>query len=167
MNWEAVGAVGEVLGSVAVFATLGYLAIQIRHARGEAVRALSQGRMEAHRELISLDMMERNLAARLKAEVALEVSQPPILALLMKRANLTLEEASRVFLVEVAAWNYRIHVISHWSELPPTERVIFDEAIRIKMASGLSRLMYEEHFKRGAHPDIVSYLERTLGDAIR
>lgn len=33
MNWDAIGAVGQVLGSVAVFVTLGYLAVQIRHAR--------------------------------------------------------------------------------------------------------------------------------------
>ena len=30
MNWEAVGATGEVLGAVGVIATLGYLAFQIR-----------------------------------------------------------------------------------------------------------------------------------------
>ena len=30
MDWEAVGAVGEILGAVAVVATLGYVAVQIR-----------------------------------------------------------------------------------------------------------------------------------------
>jgi len=30
MNWEAIGAIGEVLGAVAVVVTLGYLAVQIR-----------------------------------------------------------------------------------------------------------------------------------------
>ena len=30
MQWEAIGAIGEVLGAVAVIATLGYLAVQIR-----------------------------------------------------------------------------------------------------------------------------------------
>jgi len=30
MNWDAIGAVGELIGAVAVFATLAYLAIQIR-----------------------------------------------------------------------------------------------------------------------------------------
>ena len=33
MNWEAVGAVGEVMGAVAVIATLVYLAMQIREYR--------------------------------------------------------------------------------------------------------------------------------------
>jgi len=33
MNWDAIGAVGRMLGSVAVFITLGYLATQIRQVR--------------------------------------------------------------------------------------------------------------------------------------
>ena len=31
MNWEAIGAVGEIIGALAVVASLAYLAIQIRH----------------------------------------------------------------------------------------------------------------------------------------
>ena len=30
LNWDAIGAVGEIIGAIAVIATLGYLAIQIR-----------------------------------------------------------------------------------------------------------------------------------------
>jgi len=30
MNWEAIGAIGEIMGALAVVATLGYLAVQIR-----------------------------------------------------------------------------------------------------------------------------------------
>jgi len=36
MNWEAIGAVGEILGAAAVVATLIYLAIQIRHSTDQA-----------------------------------------------------------------------------------------------------------------------------------
>ena len=31
MNWDAIGAVGQMLGSVAVLFTLGYLALQVKH----------------------------------------------------------------------------------------------------------------------------------------
>ena len=34
MNWDAIGAVGEILGAAVVVVTLGYLAIQLRLARG-------------------------------------------------------------------------------------------------------------------------------------
>ena len=33
MNWEAIGAIGEILGALAVVATLGYLAVQVRYTR--------------------------------------------------------------------------------------------------------------------------------------
>ncbi len=36
MNWEAIGAVGEILGAIAVFASLMYLAIQIRTQNKES-----------------------------------------------------------------------------------------------------------------------------------
>jgi hypothetical protein len=42
MNWEAIGAVGEILGAIAVFASLMYLARQIR-----ASDATSRSQMEA------------------------------------------------------------------------------------------------------------------------
>lgn len=32
MNWEAIGAVGEIIGAIAVFATLAYLAVQVKQA---------------------------------------------------------------------------------------------------------------------------------------
>jgi len=32
MNWDAIGALAEITGSVAVFATLVYLAVQVRHS---------------------------------------------------------------------------------------------------------------------------------------
>ena len=33
MNWEAIGAVGEILGALVVVATIFYLAVQVRHTR--------------------------------------------------------------------------------------------------------------------------------------
>jgi hypothetical protein len=33
MNWDAIGAIGEIVGAIAVVATLGYLAVQTRYAR--------------------------------------------------------------------------------------------------------------------------------------
>ena len=37
MNWNAIGAIGQLVGSIAVFVTLGYLSIQVRHARKRRV----------------------------------------------------------------------------------------------------------------------------------
>ena len=32
MNWDALGAIGEIIGAIAVVITLGFLAIQIRYS---------------------------------------------------------------------------------------------------------------------------------------
>jgi hypothetical protein len=162
MNWDAIGAVGELLGSVAVLVTLVYLAIQVRHARAEASRALGHGRMEANRAVVLLDLDDEILSARIKAEAAFGTPPIPIVSLLMERANLSEKEAWILFIVEVARWNYRTHVIAHWDELPPSEQMLFDKGVRVRMASSLSRFMYDNHFKSGAHPDVVRYLDRVL-----
>lgn len=43
MNWDAMGAVGQILGSVAVFITLWYLAVQTRQVRQEVRHAMDRG----------------------------------------------------------------------------------------------------------------------------
>jgi len=48
MNWTAIGAIGEILGALAVVATLGYLALQIRQTN-KIARAESYGKViDAH-----------------------------------------------------------------------------------------------------------------------
>jgi len=42
MNWEALGAIGEIVGAVAVVLTLGYLALQIRQSRRVIRRSACQ-----------------------------------------------------------------------------------------------------------------------------
>ena len=42
MNWEAIGAVGEILGAIGVIATLGYLAVQIRQNTRSSREAASR-----------------------------------------------------------------------------------------------------------------------------
>jgi hypothetical protein len=47
MNWEALGAIGEIVGAVAVIATLGYLAVQIRQNTKAVRRSSHQSAVEA------------------------------------------------------------------------------------------------------------------------
>lgn len=43
MNWDQIGAIGQVLGSVAVLVTLGYLAVQVKLSRQDARRITARG----------------------------------------------------------------------------------------------------------------------------
>ena len=62
MNWEAIGAVGEAVGAIAVVVTLAYLAMQIRQNTG-ATRAAS------HHAVIEA-LNQGNLAQARDAELA-------------------------------------------------------------------------------------------------
>jgi hypothetical protein len=47
MNWEALGALGEIVGAVAVILTLGYLAVQIRQNTRAVRRSSHQSAVDA------------------------------------------------------------------------------------------------------------------------
>ena len=52
MNWEAIGATGEILGALAVVLTLIYLAVQVRHARDATMDQNRLTRSTAVREIV-------------------------------------------------------------------------------------------------------------------
>ncbi len=51
MNWEAIGAIGEVLGAAGVIITLAYLAVQMRQSNRLAKRAAVQGVLASRAEM--------------------------------------------------------------------------------------------------------------------
>ena len=53
INWDAIGAVGEIVGAIAVVASLAYLAIQIRNQNSEAKAATLQQVLESNAAAIS------------------------------------------------------------------------------------------------------------------
>ena len=61
MNWEAIGAIGEIVGAIAVVLTLFYLARQIRDssrlARAEMTKDVYLSSVEAIKEIASNDRM--------------------------------------------------------------------------------------------------------------
>ena len=73
MNWEAIGAVGEVLGAIGVIVTLGYLAAQIRQntrtVRSATAQAIQSAMNEAHAHI-----KRDSAAARI---YRLGLSEPP------------------------------------------------------------------------------------------
>jgi hypothetical protein len=110
MNWEAIGAVGEILGALAVVMTLGYLALQVRYARSATVDqsrlARATGVLEMNR-LLSADQATRMGQLR---NWGLEGSYEQM----AEKLGVTVEEASRVDFVNV------YHFWLHWSQYAST-----------------------------------------------
>ncbi len=54
MNWDAIGAIGELVGAVGVIATLGYLAVQIRQNTNAVKLGTSHAVAEEFRGMFAL-----------------------------------------------------------------------------------------------------------------
>ncbi len=67
MNWDAIGAIGEILGALAVFSSLVYLASQIRAQNRESRVASVHEVTEAYRNTISVlqqpEMADRSISS--------------------------------------------------------------------------------------------------------
>ena len=62
MNWEALGAIGEIVGAVAVVLTLGYLAVQIRQNTRATRAATSSAAAAAARDISGAVARDAELA---------------------------------------------------------------------------------------------------------
>jgi len=105
MNWDAIGAISEVLGAFAVFVTLGYLAIQVRHARHEVGRSVSTARADANRVALAALSDDRVLPLMLRGN-AVEGGPPNLfVAYAMGHWAMT----------EVEAWRLNFALSMGWS----------------------------------------------------
>jgi hypothetical protein len=165
MNWDAIGAIGQMLGSLAVFVTLGYLAVQIKHARGEVRRSISQSRTETGRELSMYQSQgEWLLRAAVKADAALGGAHGPYLRELVDRAGLTPEEAYAVMFNNFAWWNSWSQQILRVNELTVGERTELDGFVHGQYASGQhpSSSLWYEMMHPFLNSDAVRYIDNLL-----
>ena len=65
MNWDAIGATGEVLGSLAVIGSIFYLALQVRHAAGVASASAQQAAAQ-----MSIDTLIATLDAQILSKAS-------------------------------------------------------------------------------------------------
>ena len=166
MNWDAIGAVGQVLGSIAVLVTLGYLGAQVRHARREVQRGFIQARNESARGLLMARAVDEQLNSILvKADTASGKQPTPFVAALMQHCDLTAEEAHRADLYNWAWWNLRGHTILYLDELPENLRMDFDLRMRRAYGGvGAERLWYQEWklSLESLDPVAVRYIDNLL-----
>ena len=65
MNWEAIGALGEIVGALAVVLTLAYLAIQVRHAKEAAADTNRLERSKGVRDMMLASAADSGLRENL------------------------------------------------------------------------------------------------------
>ena len=107
-NWDAIGAIAELLGAIAIFVTLVYLAVQIKYARLTATDASRANRVAGIHQLNS------NLILDLDARAAWNKSMGPVQRALFDdiatSLDLNFDEAS---IVVLQGWNW---TFTHWAQ---------------------------------------------------
>ena len=143
MNWEAIGAVGETLGSIAVLLTLVYLSFQVKHARSEFRHSIAQQRFDTHRSLTMAAVTSDDLARIMSA---LEEAWTPTmdrLEELEEAANLTAVEKKK-FREYQKAWHiYRVQTIAEIEQLSKDQRRAFDITTGHLYNTGITALWYK------------------------
>lgn len=164
MNWEEVSAIGQMLGAIAVFVTLGYLAVQVSHARGEMQRSVRQSRADGLFELAMNRANNQQLCSSFaKAHAGLGGGPiNPFVRTLMERSGLTVEEAYGLHWDQLAAWHLRVQAISYIDEMTAAARTDLDRTARRQYGSfPVPRLWYETS-KSGLSSDAVRYIDNLL-----
>jgi hypothetical protein len=162
MNWEEVGAIGQMLGSIAVFITLVYLAVQIQHARQEVQRNLGKVSIDSAQDVLLLLAANPSLSAiYVKGNATLGVPPGPLTQMLIERAGLTVEEASVFNYLQLAWFQHRVQVIPYLDSMIPAQRISFEKATRGYFGMPLHRMWYEGA-KEYLHDDAVRYIDNLL-----
>lgn len=97
MNWDAIGAIGEILGALAVFASLIYLALQIKQntlsLRASAKHAATSRQLEYFDTLLENSDLRTIYREGLKNFQALDLDDRDVFGMLMYKAFFTFSEA--------------------------------------------------------------------------
>jgi hypothetical protein len=151
INWDAVGAVGETLGSVAVLITLIYLSFQIRHARSELRHSVAQHRFDTFRSL-SLEIVHDPELARIEnaLEEAIDLDHKSFEAL-EDAANLSAVEKKRYRHFQSAWFMYRVQTVEQIDQLSEDQRRAFDLSTRRLYSNGVSGLWFQWFLDKTPH----------------
>ncbi len=166
MNWEAVGASGELLGAAAVLITLAYLAAQVRHARQDIRRSARHSRVQAARERLLTRATHPELNRLIvRAQQGLGMVDPPggFVATLQARIGLQREEAAALHYELAAEWQYRTEAILNADQMSAGERFEFEHSLRFNYgrANPLGVLWLESNRER-LNPEVLDYVDRVV-----
>ena len=163
MNWEAIGAIGELLSAIAVLATLIYLAVQVRNTKYELRRSFLQNRDNAVRELLLEGMRNSAFVSASSKAINTVGGGRPGLEAVKSIEGISDEEAQVLATNQVAWWFYRVETVNNIDLLPSDERDDFDRHLRSVYLNGVGKVWWDS-WKETLEPDHPTrkYVEKVL-----
>ena len=153
MNWDALGAIGEIVGAAAVVVTLGYLAVQIRQNRADA---------QTNTEL--------SLYHFFSQVNQLQATHPQLLDLMdqgMKDVRALDDSQRRQFTWLLAAYFYNFDAMYHQrrrSQLGGGTWPVIDSAMRGMLRAPSVQRWWETGFFNGS-PEFRAYVDGILAES--
>ncbi len=148
MNWEAVGAIGEVGGAIGVVATLGYLAAQIRQNSAN-LNHNSQAVLGA------TELENARLAAEWNSEVARDPEVASLIIRAARREEMTVEEQLR-YRFAMASLFYRFEGLYLQKERGLLSAESFEAWDEVMVSNMFTPAMLE-WWNSGFHPFSASF----------
>jgi hypothetical protein len=153
MNWEAIGALGEVLGALAVLVTLAYLAVQVRQNTAQQKRE----------ELISIQHGQNALLAQLQ--------DPRVMGSYVRTADNrspTIEDRATAFCWVLQYLNHFqvVHDLHRNGALNEEQYQLWlGYAVAIVSPKGVRRWWYDEDGRLAFHSEVRELIDSRLRDS--
>jgi len=165
MTIAELGSIGEFLGSIAVLATLVYLAIQVRHARSEARRTAQVVRNQGVRESwINRAQNPELLDAMIKAEQSLGAVflEQPFVRDLVEQGGLSYREAYLVLCDQIIQWQNWVATVENLEDHSPAAIQRMNAAMKTFYKTGYARHFWERQLEANVEKKTVKYVGKIL-----
>ena len=156
--WEAIGAIGEAFSAIGLF----FVLVQVRHARKEMQRSITQTRVEGARANTIIAMDERILAASIKANTAFGGRVSTFVTTLMERAGLAESEARLLQNQQYVQWGMYMQIVLTSDAMTAGERIASERNMRISYGTNPVGRAWYESTKALLNPDAVGYVDNVL-----
>jgi hypothetical protein len=126
MNWEAIGAIGEILGAAGVILTLGYLAFQIRAGTKATKAAAFQAVLQSEMDFASILIENAGTREKIVTDTPLSEGEETRVAIVLY--NIFMLDSERRFhqynsgYLEASAWEGRLRALSLLAKFSIFER---------------------------------------------
>ncbi len=166
MNWDAIGATGEVLGSLVVLITLAYLAAQVRHARSLLkVSVQSMWLQSARDSWLNRIQSPELVDAILETDAILGEGFSlghPLIQWLVDEVGLDRRKAYMICADQIASWQNWVTQIEHADVLAPDVRARLHASIRNAYGRGYAKRFWEFQRRANVEVNTIRYIEDVL-----
>jgi hypothetical protein len=164
VNWEIIGAVGELISGLAVLLTLVYLSWQLRDARNEMRQTIRQNRDTALREILIAEMNHNEDLVRIDSALGVNTH---VARILTEKLDLPPKDVQLYSKRQELWWFYRTSTLANLDSLSDHQQYETKQHLKMVYGPGGTGEAWWEAWKeiRGEEDENVNIVESILREA--